>query len=361
MTGHDEVLPEYAGDQVLPEHAGEQVIVEAHARLHFGVLDLRGDRGRWFGGIGAAAPAPTTVVSASAAEALEVHGDDAGRAGEFARRFLSHHGISAGARLCVHHALPRHAGLGSGTQLALSVARALAELHGIKADAQQLARSVGRGRRSAIGIWTFDGGGLVVEGGHHPADRDPTTGSGSPRATSRGEAPRRTSIGPLLARLPFPSSWRCVLVVPQASSGLSGSEEAVAFDQLPAPPDREVERVAHLVLMVLMPAVADADIEAFGAALTEIQEATGRWFAPVQGGVFAPGPSAALVRWMRKWGASGVGQSSWGPSVYGIVEGDAAATRLAEQLRAEVGSTCAVFEGAFPADGACVRVVPEDA
>jgi beta-RFAP synthase len=316
---------------------GGEVFVETPARLHFGVLDLRGDRGRWFGGLGAAAPAPATRVSASAADSLQVDGDDAGRAGEFARRFLSHHAISGGARVRVHHALPRHAGLGSGTQLALAVARALAELHGITADVPQLARAVGRGRRSAIGMWTFAGGGLVVEGGHRPADR---------------EGPRRNSVGPLIARLPFPPSWRCVLAVPQAASGLSGTEEAAVFDRLPAPPDREVERVAHLVLMVLLPAVADADIEAFGAALTEIQEATGRWFAPVQGGVFAPGPSAALVRWMRKWGALGVGQSSWGPSVYGIVEGEAAGARLAKQLRAEVGSTCAVYEGSFPAEGA---------
>jgi beta-ribofuranosylaminobenzene 5'-phosphate synthase len=311
--------------------SGHEVFVEAPARLHFGVLDLRGDRGRWFGGIGAAAPAPTTLVSACAAEAVEVEGDDAGRAGEFARRFLSHHAISGGARLHVHRALPRHAGLGSGTQLALAVARALAELYGINADVPQLARAAGRGRRSAIGMWTFAGGGLVVEGG---------------RRANRNEP------GPLLTRLAFPPSWRCVLAVPQSASGLSGTEEATAFDQLPAPPDREVERVAHLVLMVLLPAVADADIEAFGGALTEIQEATGRWFAPVQGGVFAPGPSAALVRWMRKWGASGVGQSSWGPAVYGVVDGEAAGARLADELRAEFGPVCAVYEGRFPAEGA---------
>ena len=36
--------------------AGLEVFVEAPARLHFGVLDLRGELGRWFGGIGAAAP-----------------------------------------------------------------------------------------------------------------------------------------------------------------------------------------------------------------------------------------------------------------------------------------------------------------
>ena len=328
MTRHDEVLP---------QQAGEQVIVEAHARLHFGVLDLRGGRGRWFGGIGAAAPGPTMLVSASAADRLEVDGADAERAAEFARRFVSHHGLRGGARVRVHRALPSHAGLGSGTQLALAVARALAEVHGIEPDVRQLARAVGRGRRSAIGVWTFAGGGLVVEGGHRSADR---------------EGPHRTVIGPLLTRLPFPPSWRCVVAVPDAASGLSGTDEAAAFEQLAPPPDREVEQVAHLVLMMLLPAVADGDIDAFGAALSQIQDMTGRWFAPVQGGTFAAGPSEALVRRMREWGASGVGQSSWGPAVYGIVAGEAAGTRLADRVRDAYGPTCAVYEGPFPEDGA---------
>src|SRR5512134_575931 len=138
--------------------ADEAVFVDAPARLHFGALDLRGELGRWFGGIGAAAPAPTLLVSARPAATLEVGGEDADRAAEFARRFLKHlppGSHPGGAQLCVHRALPPHAGLGSGTQLALAVGRAVAELYDIKMDAPGLARAVGRGRRSAIGTWTF--------------------------------------------------------------------------------------------------------------------------------------------------------------------------------------------------------------
>jgi beta-ribofuranosylaminobenzene 5'-phosphate synthase len=313
----------------------EEVFVEAPARLHFGVLDLRGDRGRWFGGIGAAVPAPATVVSARPAAALTVDGADVDRALEFAERFFSHYRIRGGADVRIHHAIPPHAGLGSGTQLGLAVARALAQVHGIEPDVAQLAESVGRGRRSAIGMWTFAGGGLVVEGGHRPGER-------------------RGSTGPLLARLMFPGSWRCVVAVPEAPSGLSGKDEAAAFERLPTPPDRDVERVAHLVLMALLPALADCDIEAFGGALSEIQEITGRWFAPVQGGAFAPGAGETLVRRMREWGAAGVGQSSWGPAVYGIVDGDDAAARLAGRVRADYGPGCAVYEGPFSAHGARV-------
>ena len=104
-------------------------------------------------------------VSVSRADAMSGEGDDAERAMGFARRFLEYHGLSGGARFVVERAIPPHSGLGSGTQLALSVARALAELHGVIASPPDLARAVGRAKRSAVGTWTFAGGGFVVEGG----------------------------------------------------------------------------------------------------------------------------------------------------------------------------------------------------
>jgi beta-ribofuranosylaminobenzene 5'-phosphate synthase len=315
--------------------SGGSVFVEAAARLHFGVLDLRVARGRWFGGIGASAPAPTLLLSARPDATLAVDGEDAGRAAGFARAFLAHHRVDGGAHISVHRALPPHAGLGSGTQLALAVARALAELHGIETNAAALSRSVGRGQRSAVGTWTFDGGGLVVEGGR--------------RANS-------DAIGPLIARLPFPRSWRCIVAVPRLAAAISGMDENDALATLPPPPDREVEQVAHLVLMALLPALADGDLEVFGRSLTAIQTITGQWFAPVQGGAFARGPSEELVRRMAEWGASGVGQSSWGPSVYGIVAGEGAGVRLADRVR-EALDRCgggSVFEGAFRNEGARV-------
>lgn len=313
------------------------VFVETPARLHFGLLDLRGSLGRRFGGIGAAAPAPTLLLSASPADALSVSGEDCERASRFARQFLDHHNVLArGARIRIHRALPSHAGLGSGTQLALAVARALAELHGLPTSAPDLARSVGRAARSAVGTWTFAGGGLVLEGGRRQTD---------------------ASVAPLLARLPFPATWCCVVAVPDTPPAISGSAEAAAFAELPAPAEADVQRIAHLVLMALLPALAEGDLATFGDALTSIQTITGRWFADVQGGTFALGPTEELVRRMREWGASGVGQSSWGPTVYGIVDGADAGQRLADNVRealSALGFAGAVFSGPFCRDGARV-------
>ena len=316
------------------------VTVETPARLHFGLLDLRATAARRFGGIGAPAPGFSTRVSVSLADTLDAvsanpaHAAQADRAVEFARRFLTHYRLPGGATIDVERAIPPHAGLGSGTQLALSVALALAELHGVAAPVPELAHAVGRARRSAVGTWTFAGGGFVVEGGRRPEG---------------------ALASPLLARVMFPASWRCVVAIPDTTLGVSGEAEAAAFAELPVPDARDVERIAYLILVTMLSALAEGDVVSFGAALTEVQEINGHWFSQAQGGTFAPGPSADLVQRMREWGAAGVGQSSWGPAVYGIVDGDDAARTLANRVRASLGAHGIVEAGAFPETGARVR------
>jgi predicted sugar kinase len=104
--------------------------------------------------------------------------------------------------------------------------------------------------------------------------------------------------------------------------------------------------------MQLLPALAEADLAGFGAALGEVQRITGGWFAPAQGGVFAPGETGDLIERLREWGAAGVGQSSWGPAVYGIV-GDASGARaLAERVRGVLRPGGVVYESGFSAAGA---------
>jgi len=96
----------------------------------------------------------------------------------------------------------------------------------------------------------------------------------------------------------------------------------------------------------------EADLAEFGAALSEVQRVTGGWFADAQGGVFAPGQSGALVERLREWGATGVGQSSWGPAVYGLVADAAAAGLIAARARGIVGPGGVVYEGPFSSGGA---------
>jgi beta-ribofuranosylaminobenzene 5'-phosphate synthase len=316
------------------------VRIEAPARLHFGMLDLGGSLGRRFGGIGAGIFNPSLVIELERADAVEAAGAESQRAAEFALRYLASQGIRDGVRIVIRRAIPGHSGLGSGTQLGLAVARGIAELYDLPTDTGTLAAAVGRARRSAIGTWLFDGGGFVVEGGRREGSE---------------------LIAPLLARLTIPATWRCVVALPRTALGVSGDNEVQAFRELPAPPLREVEHVAHLLVMSLLPALVDGDIVAFGSAITEIQQINGAWFAPVQGGPYASGASTELISKMSEWGAAGVGQSSWGPAVYGIVDSDGAAAELAAKARALLNGGGTVYVNEFAGSGARVSVLDPSA
>ena len=120
---------------------------------------------------------------------------------------------------------------------------------------------------------------------------------------------------------------------------VSGVEETKAFAGLPEFPSTSAAHICHLVLMKLVPGLKETNIEAFGSSLTEIQEIVGAHFAAKQGG--SPFTSHAVGRIagrMRDMGATGIGQSSWGPTGFAFVDGDEAAVRLYHSLVEEAKS-----------------------
>jgi beta-RFAP synthase len=307
------------------------VFVEAPSRLHMGLIDPGGDLGRRFGGIGAALEAPSLLLEARPADRLSAEGEGGDRLLPYARRFLDRHGIESGAWLRVHRAIPAHSGLGSGTQLALATARALAALFDRPSGAGKLAEDTGRGQRSAIGTWAFEHGGFLLEGGRSVSGNGPA---------------------PLLLRRSMPAAWRCVVAIPAVPSGLSGSTEEQAFRNLPPPPVELVRRVAHLILMVVLPALVEEDLTTFGSGLTEVQRLVGEMFRPVQGDRFAHPLVAELVDELLAGGAAGAGQSSWGPAVYGLVRDQPEALELARRIEDRIAGRGIVLTTSFANRGA---------
>ena len=308
----------------------------APARLHFGMLDPAGLSARRFGGFGVGIEAPRVVVGvtrlgAEGSEAVIVSGAQAERARTFARRARSAFGLRGGVEVNVHEAIPPHSGLGSGTKLGLAIARGVAELAGFSPRPEELAQASGRGARSSVGCWTFAAPGLVVEAG-----------------VRAGEW-----ISPLLARYPMPERWRCVLALPRGVEGLSGVAEERFFGRLREPTGAEAH-VARLLVTALIPGLLAGDIDEFGGALTEIQREVGSIFAAEQGGVFHP-RAAPLVDALLALGVGAVGQSSWGPTVYGIVDGSELADDVADRLRAAAGAGTDISVVDFDRRGAWVQ------
>lgn len=309
-----------------------EIVVTAPARLHFGMLDPVGLGARRFGGFGVGVQWPRVVVGVSphTGSTVVVSGDEAERAATFAQRARAAFGLRAGVEVTVYEAIPPHAGLGSGTKLGLAIARGVAELAGIAPPQEQLAAASGRGARSSVGSWTFAAPGLVVEAG--------VLGDGW--------------LSPLVARYPMPEPWRCVLALPLGAEGLSGDAEERFFCRLHARAETE-PAVSRLLLTALLPGLLVADIAEFGDALTRIQREIGGLFSTAQGGVFHP-RAAPLVDALQSLGVGAVGQSSWGPSVYGIVDSPARAAEVAGALRASAGEDTDVRVVDFDRRGAGV-------
>jgi len=288
------------------------ITVKTPARLHLGQIDLNGSLQRIFGGLGVAIERPNVELEVYPGRRLMVAGEQSLKVKALARQFLDHFGLKQGAYIYVRQAIPEHVGLGSGTQLALAVGRALAELNNLEVEVDELAGVLDRGdSRSGIGIGAFKHGGFMVDGGRKSAGGGP--GDGNSRY-----------VPPVTVRHAFPESWRFIVAIPEQPQGLSGRAEKAAFRRLPPMTPEKVGEICRYLLMKMLPAIVEEDIDGFGQALTEIQRILGDYFSPVQKGTFSNDLSARLAGFMLSSGAKCVGQSSWGPTVYGLVHRSAA-------------------------------------
>jgi beta-ribofuranosylaminobenzene 5'-phosphate synthase len=298
---------------------GSLVEVAAPARLHMGFIDPAGIAGRRFGSVGLAVDRPTTRVRVSGGEGLRVEGPETERVSRYVRKLLTRAGCREALSVTVVSAMPSHAGLGSGTQLALALGAAISRWSGTAIRGIDVATLLERGGRSGIGVGAFEQGGFLVDGGKGPDGAPP----------------------PLIARCDVPEHWRVLLVFDTGHRGLSGEREREAFRVLArrSPPD--AQSLAALVLLGMLPAAVEGDLQAVGAAVTELQERIGDHFAPVQGGRFASPAVTQTLAWLRSQGVAGVGQSSWGPTGFGLCESQQQAERLVDGLAAlrATGST----------------------
>ncbi len=294
-----------------------RIRIESPARLHLGFVDLNGDLGRRFGGLGLALEDLSTTVVAEPSAALRVTGDDAARAEEYARRTLRALDLPSQLTLTVENAIPIHAGLGSGTQLALAVSAAIAGSFGLNRNIRELASVTGRGQRSGIGIGVFETGGFVIDGG-------------------RAED---TVVPPLIARFAFPEDWRVLLICDDNHRGLNGVAEISAFESIEPMAHETVGELCRLTLMGIFPALIERNFESFSTHIAAIQTAIGDYFGPLQGGPFTSGNVAEAIDWIRAAHTiCGVGQTSWGPTGFVFIDSESRARRILDDLAGRFGA-----------------------
>ena len=290
--------------------------VVAPSRLHFGLFRVPtagAEDGPAFGGVGLMVERPGVVVVVRPSDSWQFEGLLASRAQVFAARFmlsLPEHRRRA-FQVLVERCPAEHTGLGVGTQLGLAVAKALAVACGeAEWSAAELAARTGRGERSAIGVHGFDRGGLLADAGKHAGDE----------------------ISPLLGHVTLPAEWRVVVFTPRAERWHGDRERAAFASARPGAPGA----LRELAETALLPAAARGDLDAFGEAVYAFNRTAGEPFAAAQGGIYASTEIAELIADIRQCGVKGVGQSSWGPTVFAVVGSSDDAVSLVERFRGRV-------------------------
>ncbi|MEX0794066.1 MAG: hypothetical protein WD045_13095 [Pirellulaceae bacterium] len=288
------------------------IAVRVASRIHFGLLSFGASADTLYGGAGIMVNDPWLEVQARPSGAFQAEGSHAERINGVADTWSTYFGTLL-PPLIVQTAgsMRDHVGLGFGTQLGLAVAKLLSHVAGIDAALPQLVASAARGRRSAVGSHGFAQGGFLYEQGQ----------------SLEGEFP------PLAYQRPLPEEWRIVLATQRGVRGCHGEQENQGFSALPPVPAEVTQRLKGLIEEGMIPALEAADCQAFGAAVTEYGYVAGGCYLPIQPERYAGPICCRLVEQMRGLGIAGVGQSSWGPTIFGICASAEQAESAAEALR----------------------------
>jgi beta-RFAP synthase len=286
---------------------------------------------RQFGGVGAMIAEPGIRLKITAADRVDASGPLARRAAEFARTAIAALRLppTFGCRIETESAPREHVGLGTGTQLGLAIAAAINALFSLAPLLpEDLARIAGRCQRSSIGTHGFAVGGLLVEAGRQVAEQGATKGADGTRS-----APATLGqVSPLVARVELPAEWRFLLLVPKTATGLFGEDERRAFARIPPVPLAVTEALAREALLNLVPAAIEGDFVEFSRSLGRYGQLAGNCFASQQHGAFLDRRTAELAESVRRLGAEGVGQSSWGPTLFAAVPDETSGHDLQARL-----------------------------
>ncbi|WP_457612380.1 beta-ribofuranosylaminobenzene 5'-phosphate synthase, partial [Methanocaldococcus sp.] len=233
----------------------------APSRIHISLIDLNGSIGRVDGGLGLALEKPNLEILGKEDEEIVIDCDNEKireRAYKIAKVILNHIG-EKGVYLKILSYFPQHSGLGSGTQLALSIGTLISKIYGYSLDPYEIAKITGRGGTSGIGIGAFKYGGFLIDGGHDFKEK----GGFKPSSASKGVKP-----APIIFRYDFP--WDLVLIIPEGKN-VYGKKEVDIFKKYCPVPLEEVRELCHLILMKLMPSILEKNLDDFGEVINRIQ------------------------------------------------------------------------------------------
>ena len=239
-------------DSPISEQTKRSVRVSTGARLHFGLIDTAAP----FGGIGLMVQNPVCVVVAELSDSFACEPKDEPRFLPIAVRIGALAGLSGlpPVEVRVTQQPAAHQGLGSGTQLSMCAAEAIASILDLDVSSERLIQLADRGKRSAVGVHGFSQGGLIYE--------------------ARIPDQSRNSV---LDRAEINEEWTIVIFQPKkVAPSVSGQFESNQFVKLGGASRDEVQQLQSLIEKQIMPAAKANDFDRFVDSLQQYNRVSGK-------------------------------------------------------------------------------------
>ncbi len=302
----------------------KRVSVWTGARIHLGFYGLCTHGDLRLGGVGLSVDGVGYKITVEVSNTVTVEGCQADRALGYVSKAARAFGIE-GLRVKLHECIPPHVGLGSTTQLILALYASAAILAGYSVEEAAI-EAVKRSRResfSGVGKGAFVYGGLVIDTGVRRG-----TAGALPAAYAR-----------------VPEHWRVIAILPKTGWRIEEEEErGVIMRIVEKKESQDLCCKAYSALMrMVLPGIAFNDFDLFARGVEEIDRITGEYFGDVQGGLYCCKESEDATRLLSKLGARGVGQSSWGPLVYGFYEDESKARKALEEAKRIIPNNWTVY------------------
>ena len=253
-----------------------KVKVTAPAHLHTGNFDMTGDLGRLYGTVGFAVD---RCLEIEVAKADEVKAKDEA-AFLFTKRFVE------------------------------------TKLYGLKLTTEKVALAMKRGAITSLGVHAFKVGGFIVEGGFRVKERE-------------------KMIPPLIFHQNVPDNWLFVIAIanePQEKIIKMREDEDHILRNLKLMPKETSDMLSRIVLVKILPSIVEGDLKSFGEGLTAFNSELGKFWNEYQcGRTYCHPVVEEAIKIMLKRSTCAC-QTSWGPTIYGIVDRQTEAETLKKEL-----------------------------
>ena len=258
--------------------------IQANSRLHLGFLNLNCPQQYSYGGIGVSINKYPTILSIS--KSNKFVSNLSKKLNNQIFKYLKNKNLSMTIKIECHERPTQHIGLGSGTQLKLSIEELVSKYFAIS-DVNIFNRTF----RSGIGFNSYKEGGLIID---------------SPK--------KNLNNSHIIFKNKFPRSWKIILLFDNKKRGLHGKSEKSFFS--PSSSSNVRKKLSDIAINEIIPSVLYRDFDTFAKGLTKFQKLNYSFYPSIQKSMYLSIDIAKVIKDISKLFTVGVGQSSWGPTSY---------------------------------------------